>query len=55
VVEVPEVVSEAEWQAAREELLTKEKAHTRAGDALAAERRRLPVVRIEKDYVFEGP
>jgi predicted dithiol-disulfide oxidoreductase (DUF899 family) len=49
------VVSEAEWQAALDELLVKEKAHTRAGDALAAERRRLPMVRIEKDYVFEGP
>jgi len=55
VVELPEVVSEAEWRIARERLLTKEKAHTRAGDALAAERRRLPVVRVDKEYVFEGP
>jgi predicted dithiol-disulfide oxidoreductase (DUF899 family) len=52
---LPPVVSEAEWQRAREELLAKEKEATRARDALAAERRRLPRVQIEKDYVFEGP
>ena len=52
---LPPVVSPEDWQAARDDLLIKEKAHTRAGDALAAERRRLPMVRIEKDYVFEGP
>ena len=52
---LPPVVSEAEWQAAREQLLAKEKDATRARDALAAERRRLPRVRIEKDYVFDGP
>jgi predicted dithiol-disulfide oxidoreductase (DUF899 family) len=52
---LPPVVSEAEWQAAHEKLLAKEKDATRARDALAAERRRLPRVRIEKDYVFEGP
>jgi predicted dithiol-disulfide oxidoreductase (DUF899 family) len=51
----PQVVSEAEWQAAREELLIKEKELTRQRHALAAERRRLPMVRVEKDYVFEGP
>jgi predicted dithiol-disulfide oxidoreductase (DUF899 family) len=51
----PTVVSEAEWRAARDELLVKEKEATRALDALAAERRRLPIVRIEKDYEFEGP
>ncbi len=51
---LPQVVSQAEWQAAREKLLLKEKAATRARDALAAERRRLPMVRIDKDYVFEG-
>jgi predicted dithiol-disulfide oxidoreductase (DUF899 family) len=49
------VVSRAEWQAARDKLLVKEKAATHARDALAAERRRLPMVRIDKDYVFEGP
>ncbi len=51
---LPEVVSEADWQVAHEALLRKEKEATRARDALAAERRRLPRVRIEKDYVFEG-
>src|SRR5262249_28820978 len=51
----PPIVSIAEWQAARDQLLVREKAMTRALDALAAERRRLPMVRIEKDYVFEGP
>ena len=48
------VVSAAEWEAAREELLAEEKAATRARDALAAERRRLPMVRFEKEYVFQG-
>jgi predicted dithiol-disulfide oxidoreductase (DUF899 family) len=52
---LPRIVSPAEWQAARENLVVKEKAATRARDALAAERRRLPMVQIEKDYVFEGP
>lgn len=52
---LPKIVSRDEWRAAREELLAKEKAHTRAGDALAGERRRLPMVRVEKEYVFEGP
>jgi predicted dithiol-disulfide oxidoreductase (DUF899 family) len=51
----PQVVTPAEWQQAHEELLAKEKEATRARDALAAERRRQPMVRIEKDYVFEGP
>ena len=54
-LELPPVVSEAEWEAAREKLLAKEKELTRAHDALAAERRRLPRVRIQKDYVFNGP
>jgi predicted dithiol-disulfide oxidoreductase (DUF899 family) len=48
-------VSEAEWQAAREALLAKEKDATRARDALAAERRRLPMVEYSPDYEFEGP
>ena len=51
---LPPVVSQAEWQAAHAALRAKEKAATRARDALAAERRRLPMVRIEKDYLFEG-
>ena len=52
---LPPVVSQEEWEAARQQLLAKEKDATRARDALAAERRRLPRVRIEKDYVLEGP
>ncbi|MPZ17804.1 MAG: DUF899 domain-containing protein [Luteitalea sp.] len=52
---LPKVVSREEWRAAREALLANEKAHTRAGDALNAERRRLPMVKIEKKYVFAGP
>ena len=51
----PDVVSRSEWQSALECLREKEKALTRARDALAAERRRLPMVKIEKDYTFEGP
>ena len=51
----PPIVSREEWQRARAQLLVKEKAATRAHDALAAERRRLPMVLIEKDYVFDGP
>jgi predicted dithiol-disulfide oxidoreductase (DUF899 family) len=53
-MERPPVVSEAEWRAAHEKLFAKEKEATRARDALAAERRRQPMVRIDKDYVFEG-
>jgi predicted dithiol-disulfide oxidoreductase (DUF899 family) len=52
---LPSVVSVEEWQAAREALLVEEKKATRARDELAAERRRLPRVLIEKDYVFDGP
>ncbi len=51
----PPVVSNEEWEAAREKLLVKEKAHTRARDALVAERRRMPWLAVEKDYLFEGP
>jgi len=49
------VVSDPEWNSQREALLVKEKELTRARDALAAERRRLPMVRVEKAYRFEGP
>ena len=52
---LPDVVSREEWLAARKELLAKEKELTRARDALNAERRQLPMVEIDKDYVFEGP
>jgi predicted dithiol-disulfide oxidoreductase (DUF899 family) len=51
----PPIVSPQEWEAAREKLLAKEKELTRAKDALAAERRRMPRMAIEKDYRFEGP
>ena len=49
------VVSKQEWEAAREKMLVKEKAMTRARDALAAERRRMPWMAVEKAYAFEGP
>ena len=49
----PRVVSRAEWLAARKELLAEEKAFTQWRDELAIERRKLPMVRIEKEYVFE--
>jgi predicted dithiol-disulfide oxidoreductase (DUF899 family) len=52
---MPRNASRSEWQEARAALLVKEKEATRALDALAAERRRLPMVRIDKDYTFEGP
>jgi predicted dithiol-disulfide oxidoreductase (DUF899 family) len=54
-IDSPRIVSRAEWLAARKALLVKEKEASRARDALSAERRKLPMVRIEKDYVFEGP
>jgi predicted dithiol-disulfide oxidoreductase (DUF899 family) len=52
---LPEIVSEQEWQAARDRLLTKEKEATHALDALAAERRRLPMVRFGTEYLFATP
>jgi predicted dithiol-disulfide oxidoreductase (DUF899 family) len=52
---LPQIVSREEWLSARKELLAKEKAATRARDALNAERRGLPMVEVEKEYVFEGP
>jgi predicted dithiol-disulfide oxidoreductase (DUF899 family) len=54
-VNLPDVVSAEEWQAAHERLLAKEKAATRERDALAAERRRQPMLEIEKDYRLDGP
>jgi predicted dithiol-disulfide oxidoreductase (DUF899 family) len=53
-MKLPPVASQQEWTTALEQLRVKEKAATRARDALAAERRRLPRVRIETDYVFDG-
>jgi predicted dithiol-disulfide oxidoreductase (DUF899 family) len=53
-VALPKMVSESEWLEARKELLQQEKELTHARDALNAKRRRLPMVKIEKDYSFEG-
>jgi predicted dithiol-disulfide oxidoreductase (DUF899 family) len=52
---LPRIVSQKQWQAAHKKLLVKEKAATRARDALAATRRRQPMVEIEREYVFAGP
>jgi predicted dithiol-disulfide oxidoreductase (DUF899 family) len=51
----PKVVSRAEWLLARKELLAKEKEFSRQRDALSVERRKLPMVKIDKAYAFEGP
>ncbi|MFI1069882.1 DUF899 domain-containing protein [Streptomyces puniciscabiei] len=51
---LPEIVSRERWRAAREELLRKEEAVRRAREALGEERRRLPMVEVEAEYVFEG-
>ena len=50
----PPIVSPEAWEAAREQLLVKEKAHTRARDALAAERRRMPWMAVDKQYIVRG-
>ncbi len=54
-IDTPPVVPPQAWEAAREAMLVKEKAFGRARDALAAERRRMPWMAVEKDYAFEGP
>jgi len=54
-MKMPPIVSPEEWEAARQELLVKEKEHTRARDALAAARRRMPRMAVDEDYRFEGP
>ncbi len=51
----PPIVSQQGWEAARQELLVKEKAFTRSRDALAAERRRMPWLAVDKKYEFDGP
>ena len=51
----PPVVDLATWQAARDELLVREKAHTREGDAIAAARRRLPMVEFDRTVEVTGP
>ena len=54
-MKMPKVVSAQQWEAARQELLAKEKKLTRARDALAAERRRMPWLAVDKKYEFDGP
>src|SRR6059036_1079484 len=54
-MKAPPIVSSKEWEAAREQLLVKEKKLTRVRDALAAERRRMPWLAVEKKYEFDGP
>ena len=54
-MKTPAIVSPEAWEAARQQLLVKEKAQMRARDALAAERRRMPWMAVEKAYEFEGP
>ena len=51
----PDVVTREEWLGARTKLLAREREATHLRDAVNAERRRLPMVKIEKDYVFDGP
>jgi predicted dithiol-disulfide oxidoreductase (DUF899 family) len=54
-MKTPPIVSAEEWQAALQEMLVKEKENQRARDALMAQRRRMPWVAVEKEYVFDGP
>ena len=54
-MKTPPIVSPQQWEAARQQLLVKEKALTRARDAMAAERRRMPWQAVEKAYEFDGP
>jgi predicted dithiol-disulfide oxidoreductase (DUF899 family) len=54
-IERPKVVTQAEWLAARKELLRKEKELTRLRDDLSRQRRELPWLQVEKQYIFEGP
>ncbi|MFN3514864.1 MAG: DUF899 domain-containing protein [Phenylobacterium sp.] len=54
-MQTPPIVTQEEWEAARLRLLRQEKALTRARDALAAERRRMPWMAVDKAYAFEGP
>jgi predicted dithiol-disulfide oxidoreductase (DUF899 family) len=54
-MQTPSIVSAQDWEAARQQLLSREKALTHARDALAAERRRMPWLAVEKAYGFDGP
>ena len=53
-VDLPRIASRAEWLAARKALLAREKELTRQRDALSAERQKLPMVRVQKQYTFQG-
>ena len=54
-MQTPKIVTEQEWEEARQQLLVKEKEVTRARDALAAQRRRMPWLEMQKAYAFDGP
>jgi predicted dithiol-disulfide oxidoreductase (DUF899 family) len=54
-MKTPPIVSSEEWEAARQALLVKEKELTRARDAMAAARRRMPWLAVDKEYAFDGP
>ncbi len=54
-MKTPPIVSAQDWEAARQKMLIKEKEHTRARDALAAQRRRMPWMAVETTYEFDGP
>ena len=54
-MKTPPIVSPQEWDVARQDLLAEEKKLTRARDALAAKRRRMPWMAVEKEYRFDGP
>ena len=54
-IAIPKIVSRDQWLAERKKLLAHEKELTKQYDRVNAERRRLPMVKIEKDYVFDGP
>src|SRR5499425_1865306 len=54
-MKTPPIVSQQEWEAEQQQMLVKEKELTRARDAVAAQRRRMPWMKVEKKYEFEGP
>src|ERR1700734_3248553 len=55
MMKTPPIVSSRGWESARQQLLVKEKELTRARDAMAAARRRMPWMAVEKEYMFDGP
>ena len=54
-MQTPPIVAAQQWEAARQQMLVEEKKMTRAKDALAAQRRRMPWMAVDKEYVFDGP